>query len=122
MKKAKTKMAGAQDIPEDTQEKIKQLQMLEQALQQLLAQKQAFQLQLMETESALKELEGTNEAYRIIGNIMVLTKKEELNKELQEKKETTMLRINALEKQESKTREKASSLQKDVLAVIRKHE
>ncbi len=122
MKKARMKMAGAQDIPEETQEKIKQLQMLEQALQQLLAQKQAFQLQLMETESALKELEGTNEAYRIIGNIMVLTKKEELNKELQEKKETTMLRINALEKQESKTREKASSLQKDVLAVIRKRE
>ena len=115
-------MAGAQNIPEETQEKIKQLQMLEQALQQLLVQKQTFQLQLMEAESALKELEGTQEAYKIIGNIMVLTKKEELSKELQEKKETTVLRINALEKQEAKTREKASSLQKDVLAVIRKRE
>ncbi len=110
------------EIPEETQEKIKQLQMLEQALQQLLMQKQTFQLQLMEVESALKELEGNDEAYKIIGNIMVLTKKESLKEELQEKKETIGLRIGTLEKQEAKTREKASSLQKDILAVIRKQE
>jgi prefoldin beta subunit len=110
------------EIPKETQEKIKQLQMLEQALQQLLMQKQTFQLQLMEVESALKELQGNDEAYKIIGNIMVLTKKESLENELQEKKETIGLRIAALEKQEAKTREKASSLQKDVLAAIRKQE
>ena len=33
------------DIPEDAQDKIRQLQMIEQALQQLLMQKQAFQMQ-----------------------------------------------------------------------------
>ena len=118
-KKARMKMP---EIPEETQEKIKQLQMLEQALQQLLVQKQTFQLQLMEVESALKELEGTQEAYKIIGNIMVLTKKEELDEELQEKKETIVLRVSSLEKQEAKTRERASSLQKDILEVIRKRE
>ncbi len=110
-------MAG---IPEAMQEKVRQLQMLEQALQQLLMQKQAFQLQLMETESALKELQGKEEAYKIVGNIMVLTKKEELEKELNEKKETTELRISSLEKQETRTREKASALQKEVIAAMNK--
>ena len=109
------------EIPEQTQEKIRQLQMLEQALQQLLMQKQAFQLQLMETDSALKELEGTQEAYKIVGNIMVLTRKEELEKDLKEKKETMELRISSLEKQETKTREKAASLQKDVIESMNKH-
>ena len=108
------------DIPEDAQDKIRQLQMLEQGLQQLLMQKQAFQLQMMEIESALKELDGAGEAYKIIGNIMVLTKREELDKELKEKKETLELRISSLEKQETKTREKAASLQNDILSVIRK--
>ena len=108
------------DIPEDAQDKIRQLQIIEQALQQLLIQKQTFQLQMMEIESALKELDGSGEAYKIIGNIMVLTKREELDKELKEKKETLELRISSLEKQETKTREKAASLQKDILSVIRK--
>lgn len=114
------RIAKMAEVPEEVQEKVRQLQMLEQALQQLLMQKQAFQLQLMESESALKELQGSEEAYKIIGNVMVLTKKEELVKELQEKKETVELRISSLEKQEAKTREKASSLQKDVLAAIKK--
>ena len=108
------------DIPEDAQDKIRQLQMIEQALQQLLMQKQTFQMQMMEVESALKELGGSGEAYKIIGNVMVLTKKEELEKELKEKKETLDLRINSLEKQETKTREKASSLQKDIMSAIKK--
>ena len=108
------------EIPEQMQEKVRQLQMLEQALQQLLLQKQTFQLQLMESESALKELQGTQEAYKIVGNIMVLTKKEDLENELKEKKETTELRISSLEKQETRTREKASSLQKEVIASMNK--
>lgn len=104
------------DVPEAVQEKIRQLQMLEQALQQLLMQKQTFQMQLMETESAIKELLPVSEAYKIVGNIMILSKKEDLEKELQEKKETSELRISSLEKQEAKTREKATALQKEVIA------
>ncbi|MBI2176262.1 prefoldin subunit beta [Candidatus Woesearchaeota archaeon] len=108
------------EIPEQVQEKVRQLQMLEQALQQLLMQKQTFQLQLLETESALKELQGKEEAYKIVGNVMILARKEELEKELKEKKETTELRISSLEKQEARTREKASALQKEVIAAMNK--
>src|SRR3989338_4389632 len=98
----------------DAQEKIRMLQMKEQELRQLQMQKQTFQLQLMEVESALKELQGAPEAYKIIGNVMIQAKKEELAKELSEKKETAELRISSLEKLEAKTREKAEALQKEV--------
>jgi prefoldin beta subunit len=106
------------EIPEAVQEKIRQLQMMEQAMQQLLLQKHTFQMQLLETDSALKELEGKAEAYKIVGNIMLLTKKEDLEAELKEKKETTQLRISSLEKQEARTREQAAALQKEVVSAM----
>ena len=40
-----------------TEEKIAQLQMIEQGMQNFLLQKQQFQAQIIEIESALKELE-----------------------------------------------------------------
>lgn len=100
---------------EQTEEKIRHLQLAEQSLQSLLAQKQNLQMQLMEADSALKELEGSTEAYKIIGNVMVQTKKADLEQELKTKKETVELRIKTLETQETQTRDKASDMQKEVL-------
>lgn len=105
---------------EETEEKLSQLQLLEQNLQNFLLQKQNFQAQLLEVESALGELEKTDSAFRIVGNIMVASKKDELKKDLQQKKEMLELRIKNLEKQEEKIKEKASKTQAEVLKKIRK--
>lgn len=99
----------------ETETKLNQLQMLEQSMQNLLMQKQQFQLQQVEIESALKELEKVNEAYKIVGNIMVLSKKDDLKADLNSKKEIVELRIKNMEKQENQLREKASKLQNEVL-------
>ena len=72
------------DIPEETQQKISQLQLFEQSMQNVLIQKQQFQAQLVELESALKEVETAKETYKIVGNIMVDSKKEDLKKLLLE--------------------------------------
>ena len=88
---------------------------MEQSLHSLSMQKQQFQLQQVEVESAIKELEKVDEAYRIIGNIMVLFKKPELKEDLQSKKEIVELRIKNLEKQENHIREKASKIQDEIL-------
>ena len=103
------------DVSKETEKKINQLQMMEQSLQALLMQKQQFQLQQVELESALKELENVNEAYKIIGNIMVLSKKDDIKEDLNSKMEIAGLRIKNLEKQENQFREKASKLQNEVL-------
>jgi len=88
-------------------------------MQQFLMQKQSFQTQLVEIESALKELKNSEKAYKIVGNIMVSSKKEELEKDLKSKKETVELRIKMLEKQEEKIKEKADKIQKEVLKEIK---
>lgn len=107
-------------MEKDTKEKIEQLQMLEQNMQGLMMQKQQFSTQLIEIESALKELESAKKAYKIVGNVMIDAEKDSLIKDLKEKKEKVELRVKTIESQESKLKEKASSMQSEVLKNIEK--
>jgi len=73
-------------MEKETDKQIRELQMIEQNVQQYLMQKQQFQSQLIEIESAISALSNSNESYKIVGNIMIKTKKDELEKDLKEKK------------------------------------
>lgn len=110
------------EVSKDTEQKISQLQMFEQSLQSFLGQKQQFQIQLVEIESALSELESTDKAYKIVGNIMVEADKNELEYDLKSKKEMLELRIKTMERQELQVREKAQKLQSEILKKIKKEE
>ena len=105
-------------MQEDTERKIAQLQLIEQNLQNALLQKQRFQSELFEIENALKEIDNAEEVYKIVGNIMLSKKKEDLKKELVSKKVVIDIRIKNLEREESKIREKANTLQKEVIGEI----
>ena len=107
-------------MEKDVQNKIGQLQMLEQSMQSFLMQKQQFQAQLIEIESALEELKNSKMVYKIVGNIMIDANKEELEKELKENKEKTELRIKTIEKQEKQMKDKASSMQEEVMKKLKK--
>lgn len=109
-------------MEKETEQKIGQLQMFEQSLQSFLGQKQQFQAQLVEIESALGELETTEKAYKIVGNIMVESDKNELKADLQSKKEMLELRLKTMERQETQVREKASKLQSEILKKIKKED
>ncbi len=107
------------EISKETQEKITQLQMMEQALQNSVLQKQQFNAQLLEIDSALKELGATEKAYKIVGNIMINAEKQDLEKDLNKKKETIELRVQTLEKQEQRFQEKAKAMQEEVMKTIK---
>jgi prefoldin beta subunit len=109
-------------MEKELQNKINQLSLMEQNLQNFSLQKQQFQAQLLELESAEKELKDSKEAYKIIGNIMVASDKDKLQKELAEKKEVLRMRIDSFEKQEAKIKEKAEALQQEVLSEMKKSE
>jgi len=99
---------------------INQLQLLQHNLQNILLQKQQFQKQLAEIDSALKEIETSSNTYKIIGNIMVATKKAGLQKDLKQKKEILDLRLKNFEKQEQTLKEKAEELQTKVMEQLKK--
>jgi len=105
----------AENISKDTEEKIGQLQLLEQSMQNLSVQKQNFQAQLLEIDSAIKELNETDKAYKIIGNIMVASNKEDLEADLKSKKEMFEIRIKTIEKQEKNIKDKAAAMQEEVM-------
>ncbi|HIH31959.1 TPA: prefoldin subunit beta [Candidatus Woesearchaeota archaeon] len=104
----------------ELQEKINQLQLIQQNLNNFALQRQQFQIQQSEAESALNEISDSKTSYKIIGSIMVKTEPETLKKELEEKLQMLKIRINSIEKQEAKIREKAEELQKEVLSELEK--
>ena len=98
-----------------TKESIQQLQLMEQSVQNLSVQKQQFQSQLIEVESALEEIDNSEESYKIVGTVMIKKDKESLKEELSHKKSAFELRIKTLEDQEKKVKDKASLLRTDVM-------
>ena len=99
------------------QEKIQELQMMEQTLQNLLMQKQAFQMEVNETKSGLEELEKAGEdVYKIIGQLMIKSDKEKIKKDLEEKQKLLDLRVKNLEKQESSISEQSEKLREEVMS------
>ncbi|HKZ49682.1 MAG TPA: prefoldin subunit beta [Candidatus Nanoarchaeia archaeon] len=104
----------------DLQERMQELQILQQRLSLFTAQKQQLQLQLAEIENAMRELETAKPpAYKLIGEILVENSIDDLKKDLKEKKDEADLRIKTLEKQESKSRERAQDLQKEVTKALK---
>ena len=87
-------------MPEN-QDKIREMQALEQTIQNLALQKQAFEMELSETKSALNEIEKSgDEIFKIMGQLMIKTEKEKTKRELSEKERILNVRIKTMEKQE----------------------
>ena len=107
-------------ISKETQEKIQELQLLEQNLQNLIMQKQAFQMEMNEVENALAEVEKTkDEIYKIVGQVMLKADKQETEKELKEKKDILSLRVKSIEKQESLFKDKTEKIREQVTKEIK---
>lgn len=105
-----------------SEEKLQELQGLEQQSQSLTQQRQQFQQQLLEIENAQREVGKTTESYRILGNVMVAANKEELLKELGEKVEHLQVRVSALQKQEEILRDQSKKLQEEVMQELKDNE
>lgn len=108
------------DIDKETQQKIKQLQIFEQNFQTILMQKQAFQMELTETENALSEIvQSKGEVYKMIGQIMIKTDKNKVESELKRKQELLSIRLKTLEKQELELTGKLEDLRTEIMKKVK---
>ncbi len=103
----------------DAQQKVANLQMMEQKLQNFLMQKQSFQGQVLELDNALHESKSSEEVYKIVGQIVVKSEKDKLVKELEDKKELIDKKMKEIEKQEEKLREEIMPLQEEVMKSLK---
>jgi len=103
------------EFSKETTSKIEDLQVLEKNLQNLLMEKQSFQVELNESNNALEELtKSSKEVYKIIGGVMILSEKNNLISELNEKKKILELRFDSIEKQEKIFSEKVEKIRKEI--------
>lgn len=92
------------------------MHLLEQNMQNLLLQKQAFQMELAETDSALEELKNSGEeVFKIIGQLMIKSEKPKLVEELENKKRILELRLKSFEKQEKIFDDKIENLREGLI-------
>ncbi|MFH1396369.1 MAG: prefoldin subunit [archaeon] len=98
---------------------ITQLQIIQQNLQNTMMQKQQFQQELVELESALRELPKSSQSFQIVGKLMISKSRENLEAELNERKEIIDLRINNFEKQEKQLKVSLEETQKKALEELK---
>ncbi len=101
---------------------LAQLQLSEQNLQNMLLQKQMFQFELIETTSALEELKKSDndEVFKVVGSLMFKSKKADLTKDLEKKKDILNLRMKAIEKQEESIKSKLLKTRGELLKSFKK--
>lgn len=105
----------------ESEKKIQEMQMLEQNLQNLLLQKQTFQMELTETKSALKQIEkSSDEVFKIIGQLMIRTEKAKIKDELLNKEKIIDVRIKTFEKQEAHLTEHLDKLRQEIMKDMKK--
>ncbi|HLC77533.1 MAG TPA: prefoldin subunit beta [Candidatus Nanoarchaeia archaeon] len=99
-----------------SQEKLQEMQIIEQSLNNVLMQKNVFQMELSETDSALTEIEkSSGEVFKVIGQLMIKTEKEKIKNDLSNKKKLIELRLKNLEKQEASLSDKLEDVRDDLM-------
>jgi len=113
-------MANGKEIDQETARQIQELQILEQNMQNLLLQKQAFMLELNETGNALEELKNSkDDVYKLVGQIMIKSKKDDVEKDLGNKKNVIDLRVKAIEKQEELIKEQLTKRRDEIIKKLK---
>lgn len=110
------------ELPPLLREQLARYDQAQQNLQAVLAQKQQVELELSETEKALEELNkasDTEAVYKFAGNLLVKVEKDDVMKELNEKKELANTRKMVLAKQETRFRESLNDLQTKINDAVR---
>ncbi|HEY7507219.1 MAG TPA: prefoldin subunit beta [Nitrososphaera sp.] len=111
-----------QELPPWLREQVSRLQQLQQNLQAIMMQKQQLEVENVETDRALEELKkaGVDDAvYKNAGSVLIKSKKEEVVKELEERKELSNTRVMVLTKQETRVKENLKEVENKINEMIR---
>jgi len=111
-----------QELPPWLKEQLSRLQQLQQNLQAIMMQKQQVEIEIVETDRALEELKkigSQDPVYKSAGPILIKSQKEDLIKELGEKKELSNTRVMVLAKQETRVKDNLKEVENKINQMIR---
>lgn len=110
----------AQEISEQTRDKIAMFQNLQNQLQLIMVQKQQLIIREKDIDSALEELGKMKKGriYKMAGPILVESSLKESKENIKEEKEDIGARIQILERQEKKLSEKLKELGTELQGIL----
>src|ERR671924_87545 len=111
-----------QELPPWLREQVSRLQQLQQNLQAIMMQKQQVELEVVETDRALEEIRKTgieDVVYKSAGPLLIKSKKDDVIKELEEKKELSNTRVMVLTKQETRVKDNLKEVENKINQMIR---
>jgi len=111
------------ELPPQIQNQLAQLQQVQQQAQTLLQQKGQVEMMLRETERALEELKKSPEdaeVYRAAGELLIKAKRDEVLKDLEEKKDNFDVRLKSLSRQEERIQQRFNQLQEQIKQALGK--
>jgi len=111
------------ELPPQIQNQLAQLQQVQQQAQTLLQQKGQVEMLLRETERAIEELKQSPEdadVYRGAGELLIKTKREDVLKDLEEKKDNFDVRLKSLSRQEERIQARFNQLQEQIKQALGK--
>ena len=111
-----------QELPPWLREQVARLQQLQQNLQAIMVQKQQVELEVVETDRALEEIRKTgieDVVYKSAGPLLIKSKKDDVIKELEEKKELSNTRVMVLTKQETRVKDNLKEVENKINQMIR---
>ena len=111
----------SEELPQQLQHQLMRLQQIDQQVRVLTTQRTQLELQLRETENALKELESVEEGvivYKSVGMLLIKTDRNKLTEELNDKKETLDMRIKTLQRQEERSKKQRDEMREKLARQI----
>lgn len=115
-------MSNPNEAPPWLREQLARFEQLQQNLQAILVQRQQVDVEAAEVERALIEIKKATEndaVYKSAGNILIRSKKDDLVKDLEERKELSGTRSTVLTKQEQRVRENIKELQSKIEGALK---
>lgn len=110
------------NFDEETRAAIQEIQILEHNFEQLMQQKHMFNMEISETDLALKELESASgDVFKLVGSqVIIKTTKEKLSSDLNHKKELLNLRMKTMDSQEKEFADRIEELRQQIMKKIGK--
>ncbi|MFB6131554.1 MAG: prefoldin subunit beta [Salinigranum sp.] len=109
------------NLPPEAQEKIEELQDLQETAQRVAVQKQQAESTLDQSNTALEALEDLDEEtvmYREVGELLVETEYDEAYDDLEDKVASLEIRVEQLQKQEERVQEQFEDLQSELQQLL----
>jgi len=111
-----------EELSPQARHQLEQFQQVQQQARAIATQRIQLQTLQSEVEQALEALsklqEGTT-VYKAVGRLFLLKPKEEVQKELQEEKETLELRIRVLSRQEERLNERLQEIREKLRSMLK---